>query len=187
MLMIDLCSGMGGASRVMREHGWRVVTVDIEPAFIPDIIADVKEWKWTGMKPDFVWASPPCNEFAREFMPWSKTGIDPDMSIVLACKRIIDDCNPKYWVIENVRGAVRWFIPYLGRPSLIINPFYFWGTFPPISRPKLTRRHKESMSSSWAAIRALIPLEISNAFCNAIELQYDFEELRVRDAQDIPE
>lgn len=175
MMMIDLCSGLAYASRPMRQRGWHVVTVDIEPGFIPDIIADVTEWSWTGATPDFIWASPPCIEFAREFMPWSKTGIDPDMSVVLACKRIIDECHPPYWAIENVRGAVRWFIPYLGRPSLVINPYYFWGTFPPISRPRITRRNKESMSSSWEAERAAIPLEIGNAFCNAIEFQMRME------------
>ena len=35
MLMLDLCCGLGGASRAMRERGWEVVTVDIVPEFNP--------------------------------------------------------------------------------------------------------------------------------------------------------
>ena len=50
-LMIDLCSGLGGASAAMRERGWRVVTVDNEATFSPDVVADVREWRWEGEKP----------------------------------------------------------------------------------------------------------------------------------------
>lgn len=170
-LMLDLCSGLGGASQAFRDRGWRVITVDNDPKFAPTVVADIRHWSWHGERPDFIWASPPCVEFAREFMPWCRRGIVPDMSITLACKRIINECQPRYWVIENVRGAVKWFNRYLGSPTLIINPYYFWGSFPPISRPKMTRRNKESMSSTWAAERSRIPPEISKAFCIAIESQ----------------
>ena len=60
MRMLDLFSGLGGASRAMRERGWDVITVDIEPEFNPSIIADISTYHYEGKLPvDLVWASPP--------------------------------------------------------------------------------------------------------------------------------
>lgn len=41
-VMLDLFSGLGGASQVMVERGWKVIRVDIESRFKPDIVADVR-------------------------------------------------------------------------------------------------------------------------------------------------
>ena len=38
MLMLDLCSGLGGASKAMKERGWDVITVDVNPEFSPDVL-----------------------------------------------------------------------------------------------------------------------------------------------------
>ena len=169
MMILDLCAGLGGASQAMKERGWGVVTVDIDPSFNTDIVADITTWSWQGERPDLIWASPPCNEFAREFMPWCKTGKMPGMKLINACKRIIEECNPRYWVIENVRGAV----PYLGKPRAIVGPFFLWGFFPPLPDFVLDYRKKESMSSSrsWKAERAKIPYRLSLEMALTIERQ----------------
>ena len=133
LLMLDLFSGLGGASQAMKNRGWHVITVDINPDFQPDIVADVRDWHWHGQRPDLLWASPPCNEFAREFMPWSSTGRDPDRSLVQATLRIVAEAWPRYWILENVRGAVSWIYPLLGSPRTIIGAFYLWGFFPPLA------------------------------------------------------
>lgn len=171
MLMLDLGCGLKGASAAMKARGWQVITVDINPAFEPDIVADLREWSYTGPRPDLVWCSPPCDEFSRESMPWSKTGNLPDMSIVLACKRIIDECQPRYWVIENVRGAGHYFEPIFGRVRAIYGPFYLWGFFPTPGDFRLIYRKKESYSSKEKAARAMIPAQLSNALTEAIESQ----------------
>lgn len=171
MLMLDLGSGLKGASAAMKARGWQVITVDINPDFKPDLIADLRKFSYSGPRPDLVWCSPPCDEFSREFMPWSKTGNSPDMSIVLACKRIIDECQPRYWVIENVKGAIRWFEPVLGNYRVNYGPFYLWGFFPMPGDFRLIYRKKESRSSSAAAARAMIPAQLSNALTEAIESQ----------------
>lgn len=165
MRMLDLCCGLGGASRAFRDRGWEVITVDIEPRFTPDIVADVRTWHWTGGSVDFVWASPPCDEFARESMPWCKTGKAPDLSIVEACRRIIAEARPHAYVIENVRGAQRW----IGQAVCHVGPFYLWGSFPPIDLAGLRMRPKESYSSNQAAERALIPYALSRAIAIAAE------------------
>lgn len=169
--MLDLGSGLGGASQVMKERAWQVVTVDINPDFKPDIVADLRDFSWDGPRPDLVWCSPPCDEFSREFMPWAKTGNRPDMSIVRACKRVIDECQPRYWVVENVKGAIRWLTPIFGNYQANYGPFYLWGSFPQLGDFKLVYRKKESFSSTAKAERAKIPYQISRALALAVEYQ----------------
>jgi hypothetical protein len=168
--MLDLCAGLGGASQAMKARGWNVITLDFDPRFKTDVVADVREWDYRGERPDLIWASPPCDEFAREFMPWSKTGKAPALDLVEACKRIIDQSKPRYWVIENVKGAIRYFAPVIGNPAYQCNPYYLWGSFPDISHVRVTSR-KEHLSSSAHAERAVIPYRISDALAYAIERQ----------------
>jgi hypothetical protein len=165
--MLDLCSGLGGASQAMRERGWTVITLDNDPRFGCGITADLLTWQWHGPAPDLVWASPPCTEFSRESMPWCRTGNVPDMRLVEAARRLVEAIRPRYWVLENVRGAM----PYLGPPREIHGPFYLWGYFPALGQPRLCMRPKESYSSKQAAERAMIPRALSEAVAVAVESQ----------------
>ena len=92
-LMIDLFSGLGGASYPFKKNGWEVVTVDINPEFSPDLCIDVREFLsvWDGRQPDFLWASPPCEEFSRSSMPW--TGFK----------------KPEWWAMELVFTTIKSF------------------------------------------------------------------------------
>lgn len=168
--MLDLCAGRGGASQAMRARGWHVTTLDNDPAFGCDITADVCGYRYDGPPLDLIWASPPCTEFSRESMPWCRTGRAPDMRIVAACLRIILECKPRMWVLENVRGAVPWFRPVLGPPRQIVGPFYLWGAFPPLAVPGAFRK-KESYSSARPDLRAMIPAALSAAVAVAVEQQ----------------
>ncbi|MDD2466176.1 MAG: DNA cytosine methyltransferase [Desulfobulbus sp.] len=167
-LMLDLCCGLKGASQAMYSAGWSVITVDIDKRFHPDIVADLVTWSYEGQRPDLIWASPPCTEFSRESMPWCRTGISPDLSIVLAALRIIHETKPKYWIIENVRGAIRWFKPFLGTPRASFGPFFLWGVFPFSGSHSIHYRPKESFSSSDSAGRARIPNQISRTVMTSI-------------------
>lgn len=171
MLMLDLCCGLKGASEAFRACGWDVVTLDIDPRFEPTIVADLCTWSYDGPQPDLIWLSDPCTEFSRESMPWCRTGNAPDLSIVAAGLRIIRSVRPRYWVRENVRGSVPWVRDILGRPRSIHGPFFLWGNFPPIGRPRLGKRNKESMSSTWQAERAKVPYALAEALARVIEGQ----------------
>jgi hypothetical protein len=176
-LALDLFAGTGSATAAMRDRGWQVVRVDINPAFSPDICADVREFCWNGDRPDLIWASPPCDEFAREYLPWKRRGNPPDLSLVLATLRIIRECKPRFWVIENVRGAVRWLNPLLGPPRRIIFPFFLWGFFPDlgeIDQRDWPRKYK--LSGADKVRRAMIPYQLSLALALACERQMTFQE-----------
>lgn len=173
MLMLDLCSGLGGASQAMRDRGWQVVALDLDPRFGADIAADLRTWSWHGTRPDLIWLSDPCTEFSRESMPWCRTGAAPDLSIVQAGLRIIREAAPRYWVRENVRGSLPWVRPFLGAPREHHGPFFLWGNFPPLGKPLLDKRNKESMSSAWRAERAKVPYALSEALACVIESQLE--------------
>ncbi|HYE57319.1 MAG TPA: hypothetical protein VD948_02390 [Rhodothermales bacterium] len=166
--MLDLFAGRGGASRVMRERGWRVVTVDVDPAFGCDVTGDVRTFRWDGGPVDLLWASPPCTEFARESMPWCRTGAVPDMNLVCAALFAVDRIKPRFWVIENVRGSVPWIRALLGPPRFRSGPVYLWGNLPPGLLPQL-RPWKSRLSSDRADLRAEMPRELSHAIAIAVE------------------
>lgn len=155
--MVDLCSGTKSASWAMRELDWQVISIDIDPDFEPDIVADVRNFTYQGVLPiDLVWASPPCNEFALWEQPkqWHNRAI-PDRTIWQACLRIIEEIQPKYYCIENVKGAQYW----MGKATQIINPWYLWTNLPHLSfKPTysdLKFNHRSPIK------RALIPKGLS--------------------------
>lgn len=166
--MLDLFSGLGGASSAFRERGWDVVTVDNDPAFNCTYTADLAHWTYTGPPVDLVWASPPCTEFSRESMPWCRTGVAPSLDLVNAARRIISEVRPTWWVLENVRGARPYLEPLLGTPR-IYGPFFLWGTFPDF-RCRV-RYFKERLSGTQRAERACVPRKLSAALARACEEQ----------------
>jgi hypothetical protein len=169
-LVLDLCSGTGGATSAAVARGWDVVRVDIDTQHRADVVADVRTWSWTDRQPMVVWASPPCQEFSRWSMPWTRkrNPPQPDMSILMGCLRIKDECRPDYWIIENVRGAVPFFAPFLGEPRFRFGPFLLWGDFPRPDRAYVALR-KEHLSGKDRVGRAAIPANVSEAVFGAIE------------------
>jgi len=168
--MLDLFAGLGGASSAMCTRNWELVTVDVTPC--PGVVSHVQDVR-TFIAPagsfDLVWASPPCDEFARESMPWCKTGKAPSLDLVLEAKRIIDEVRPKYWVIENVRGSVKYISSVLGPWKAHVGPMFLWGEFPPdIEWPKVTK-YKQRYSGTQKALRSKVPFEVSEALAVAVE------------------
>lgn len=128
-----------------------------------------------------VWASPPCQEFSNAYNAIAATAarngedFEPDMSLVEASIEIIRLLDPPFWYIENVRGAITPFKPLLGSWRQQIGSFFVWGAFPFVdfddannrSIRKLDERHSEMR----AQIRAKVPLVISQAIKDSIDLQ----------------
>jgi hypothetical protein len=143
---VDLCCGNGGMTRGMLAAGFEVVGVDVvaRPGYPASLIlADVRELDAAQLgRPEYVHASPPCTRFS---LARANRATDPpteaDLDVLRACLRIIDQLKPRFWSVENVRGAVKWFRPILGEPRLRHGPFYLWGNFPPflVARSGLTK------------------------------------------------
>ena len=189
--MLDLFAGLGGASEAMIQTGWDVLRIDNNPLLnnVENmVIMDVKKLtprSHDDKKLDLVLASPPCLEFSTGFNAPRPTaqraGIDfkPDMSLLEEAIRIIEILKPRFYVIENVVGAIPDFEPYLGSPRLRIGAFVFWGNFPMFEMPEGFHHTKGGKGSGdkhssdplRSNYRALIPFEISEQFRLSIEFQ----------------
>ena len=82
-------------------------------------------------------ANPPCTEFSTARAKGKARNPEDGMFLVEHCFRIIDECKPKFWVLENpARGILR---KYLGEPKYKYEPWWYgspwtkqtalWGEF----------------------------------------------------------
>lgn len=169
LVMLDLFAGLGGASAAMRARGWHVVTVDNDPSFGCTHTADLSSWTYSGPPVDLVWASPPCVEFSRTLLPWIKDAPKPSLDLVRAALRIVAEVRPRFWLLENVRGALPFLRPVLGPPVLRNCPVFLWGVPPPLMAWPRIAPWKEALAGSDRAGRAKIPAAISEAVADGVE------------------
>lgn len=146
--MLDLFSGLGGASQAFQDSkGWEVTMVDIEPRFKPDICADVLVLDPKDFR-DFnlVWASPPCPCFSVAAIPYYWDGfpvplkkeVAENIKLVFHTLWLINQLKPEWWFLENPMGMLR---NVIGRPHGTITlcqygdnrmkPTDLWGRPPP--------------------------------------------------------
>ena len=194
--MLDLFSGLGGASQAMIDDPeWEVIRIENNLLLqeVPGtLMLDVLEWAdWVdSLGPfDLVWASPPCGDFSRLSMPWTREKLpddfEPDMELIHAAREIISVLNPKWYVLENVRGARPYLDPLVGRPTQVIHAWHLWGRFPHLVMPRAWEPPRKS--KDWNLTdplrsnkRAIIPLEISQALKRAVEGQLSLDDRKAR-------
>jgi len=199
--MLDLFSGLGGASEAfMRDPQWEVQRIEnnILLESVPnttlksvfelrdELVAMTQGGYVPSEKIDLIWASPPCVEFSLAYSaPQSRalreeSEYQPDLSAVEATLEIISILKPRYWVIENVRGAVKWFKPLMGDQAKVINhSIFMWGNFPAFVNPEIDSKEVDVGSSRdplRANRRALIPFQVSEALKKAIQNQRQITE-----------
>jgi len=196
-VIIDLCSGLGGASEAFaQDPSYEVIRIENNPVLqgIPGTRdLDVLKWReWIddliielgerGLSVVLVWASPPCLEFSQAYnapAPQAKRDgedFEPNLDLMRACYDIIMRIRPKYWVIENVLGAIPHFNPELGPYQQKIGAFILWGRFPYIATPPYWSHTKQGIDPGFrdelrSNKRAYVPLEISDGLLQAISMQ----------------
>jgi hypothetical protein len=173
---LDLCSGREGVSKIFRDNGWKMTTVDINPKFNPDIVADINNLHLEAPGDyDLIWASPVCKDYSKAGLPvsWKCNGGKrtlPDMRLFLNCYRIIRYLKPRWWVIENVLGAKPYFELVLGKPPKHVGSRYLWGEFPIFDTSPKYGKWKLSPTEDRPEIRSEIPAGLSKALCLACEM-----------------
>jgi len=196
MKVLDLFCGMGGWSIGFYREGFDCVGIDIVDVAYPYELRlqDVHRFKPNGERFDVVVASPPCTEFSTltniSVARGQRPPKDPEkgLELVREAQRIIKEADPRFWLIENVRGAVEHFQPLLGKPTCKYGPWQLWGNFPASLIPEgikkwgtgiattglnegrdksswLDRKNRDNPWVSW--MRAKIPLPLSLAIAQA--------------------
>lgn len=194
---LDLFAGLGGASEAFVQDldNWNVLRIDnnlllqdvphMVIGCVNDLANNIFRPNNIDRKIDVVWASPPCTEFSngynspKSIASRTDQGLDayePDMTLLESTMRIIEIVKPKYWIIENVVGSIRYFAEYLGEPRQIIGPYVLWGNFPYLDIEPgqvATKASKDVHSSNplRANIKAKVDLSISVALKKSIECQ----------------
>jgi hypothetical protein len=124
-IFLELFSGSKHVSNVAGQMGYKVFTVDYQKKLKPDLAKDIRKVKLSEL-PDsveFIWASIPCTVFSvlsiathweKIVYSWRKYFYVPKtqeakeaIQIVEKTLWLIKKLRPKYFVIENPRGALR--------------------------------------------------------------------------------
>lgn len=142
---LDLFKGLGGATRGLKAAGFFVIGIDNEDystmegyvapdafiqADIQEVAKDVRKYL-PALQVDFVWASPPCQEFSVSSQPFKRSREKytkenpPDRSLWDAAVSIAEQLKA-ILVLENVRGAEKW----MGKAAWRYGSYYFWGQNP---------------------------------------------------------
>lgn len=167
-VILDLCGGSGSWSRPYRSAGYAVRVVTLPTDDVRVFVPPRRVWG--------VLAAPPCTEFsvATNGRVGKPRDFVEGMAAVNACLRIVLQCKPRWWALENPTGLLARF---LGRPAYGFEPYEFgdpwtkatslWGEFQiPARGPFVTPRGSAATRSS-AAARAVTPPGFARAFFEA--------------------
>lgn len=124
---IEFFAGSKTVSKVAGSLGYDTFTIDIEPKFQPDLVADIAKIKLTQIpgvgNTSILWASVPCTHYSilnignhwekltyanRKYFYIPKTReARSAISLLEKTLYLIRKINPTYYFIENPRGALR--------------------------------------------------------------------------------
>lgn len=123
MLLLELFKGTGSVGKQAKKMGFDVISLDIDPDSKPDILINILKWdyKKLDIKPDFIWASPPCNTFsplvyklrerdtktAKPLSERAKEGTKILYKTIEIIEYFFNLNNNMGFVIENPRGMMR--------------------------------------------------------------------------------
>jgi hypothetical protein len=163
-IVLDLFSGTGSATQPFVECGkHRVIRIDI--AGKPDIRADVRHLPLKyGLRPEFVWASPPCDDFTD--VPWHADLRDPvrGLALWIAARDWIGELDPPAWVMENVRGAQR----FVGKATAHAGSRYLWTNLDLGPLPAVYGKWRLPPSPERKMLRSQIPRPLAEAVHRAV-------------------
>lgn len=207
MIVFDFFAGTGSATKAFEDKGHKVIKVELDEYFEADerdilkLTADELISKYG--RPDFIWASPPCQKFsvASLWKYWAKSPNGPvpkhpsvyeAIELIKHTLKLIEDLQPKGWVLENPRGMLRkqgfmakyprTTITYCQYGDTRMKPTDVWGQVEgwvsrPMCRP-MADCHESSPAGTNAGgtgklrnarLRSMIPYELGNELCQVME------------------
>lgn len=151
MKVLDLFAGLRGWSEPFEARGHTVFSIDYDPKFDVSLVADIEKVTPADIpwKPDIILASPPCEAFSvmtigrnwtMQHTPKTEKA-ELAVRLVEATRRLIDELEPAYFVIENPRAKLRKLsvladyerrtVTYCQYGEPYMKPTDLWGGFPP--------------------------------------------------------
>lgn len=193
MRVLDLFSGLGGFSEAFVRAGDEVVRIENNPLLsevpctqIQDVfeVRDrLQRFQDEGQpirEYDLLLAGPPCREFSlaygspRSVAHRNGEDFEPSMDLLQATMDIIRITQPRYWVIENVIGSIKYFEEFGLEVNQIHGPHVLYGRFPKFQAgpiPTKASKDKTSTHPLRANHKALVPFTISESLRSAIVAQ----------------
>jgi len=175
-IILDLCGGTAAWSKPYKDAGY-----DVRLVTLPD--NDVRTYK-PPVNVYGILAAPPCTHFSGSGARWWKEKDKDgrtieDLTILVACLKIIAQAQPEFWVLENPVGRLqRW----IGKPVMYFHPCDFgdpytkktclWGKFnKPIKKSVKpvdgSKMHLLPPSENRQELRSITPAGFSKAFFKA--------------------
>lgn len=126
--ILHLCADTGSDTKPYRDAGYNVICVG----------SDIGVENYHPPKDVYgIIANPVCTEFTIAKTGGVQGDYEKGLFLVRECQRIISECNPVFWVIENpATGRLKNF---LGAPTMTYEPWHFgspwtkktalWGKF----------------------------------------------------------
>lgn len=198
-VVFDLFCGLGGFSAAFEDaDDWRVVTVDKNGEFDPEIQANVFDLRPKDLPAaDLILASPPCQAFslAASFQE-NFDGDEPQtpaarrsIALVYHTIGLIKGLNPDYWFLENPTGYLRQvigpptgFVTYCQYGADYQKQTDLWGDHPPMTYKTCQRndpchesnteddgRNSVASMPRDLAERAKVPYGLSEAIRDAVD------------------
>lgn len=200
--ILELFSGTGSFAKVATERGHKVFTLDFDKQFNPDLCIDILDFDVSMLPeefkhPDIIWASPPCTTFSvaslRHYWENGRPKNDKcwhGIAIVKKTKKIIQELQPQFYIIENPRGMLRKqdfmqdlyrdTVTYCQYGSKVQKPTDLWNNlehqFKPVCNPgspchekasRSTRNGVQGINNSFSnlgshgrVLRAIVPREL---------------------------
>lgn len=190
MRVLDLFSGLGGFSEAFVRGGDEVLRVENNPLLsevpnttmqnvieVRDRLIQFQEEGQPIREYDVLLAGPPCREFSlaysspRSIAHRNGEEFEPSMELLEATLDIIRITKPRYWVIENVVGSIKFFQDFGLEVNQIHGPHVLYGRFPkfqPGPLPTKASKDKTSTHPLRANHKALIPFALSSALRQSI-------------------
>lgn len=126
--ILHLCADTGSDSYPYKINGYNVILVGSD--------IGVENFSYKG-EVHGIFANPVCTEFSTARSNGKARNPYEGMFLVEHCLRIIEECKPQFWVIENpAKGVLK---HYLGKPTYEYEPWWYgspwtkrtalWGNF----------------------------------------------------------